>query len=191
MARLDASVHRLLTAKARLGLHLSRAVDLGDVASHVGGRQHAAVARTVSERGLTLVRNKPRHVPLDAPRSTRVLRALGARLSRQLADCGAGPHVHPGDPRSVARRDGHRAVRSQHAVGARSRPRVGAGLWRDRDGDLRPRRVGERPSRSRGAGGEAGQRPGAPLDAGPARRGASSSGIRMRRRACRTCRRCS
>ena len=56
--------------------------DLGDVASHVGGRQHAAVARTVSERGLTLVRNKPRHVPLDATRSTRVLRALGARLSR-------------------------------------------------------------------------------------------------------------
>ena len=73
VARLDASVHRLLTAKARLGLHLSRAVDLGDVASHVGGRQHAAVARTVSERGLTLVRNKPRHVPLDATRSTRVL----------------------------------------------------------------------------------------------------------------------
>jgi beta-N-acetylhexosaminidase len=73
MARLDASVQRLLTAKARLGLHLSRAVDLGEVASHVGGRQHAAVARTISERGLTLVRNTPRHVPLDVPRSTRVL----------------------------------------------------------------------------------------------------------------------
>jgi beta-glucosidase-like glycosyl hydrolase len=73
MARLDASVQRLLTAKARLGLHLSRAVDLGEVASHVGGRQHAAVARTVSERSLTLVRNKARHVPLEAPRSTRVL----------------------------------------------------------------------------------------------------------------------
>ena len=28
--------------------------------------------------------------------------------------------------------DGHRAVRSQHAGGARSRPRLGAGLWRDR-----------------------------------------------------------
>jgi beta-N-acetylhexosaminidase len=73
MARLDASVQRLLTAKARLGLHLARAVDLGEVASHVGGRQHAAVARTVSERSLTLVRNKARHVPLEAPRSTRVL----------------------------------------------------------------------------------------------------------------------
>jgi beta-N-acetylhexosaminidase len=72
-ARLDASVQRLLTAKARLGLHLSRAVDLGEVVSHVGGRQHAAVARTISERGLTLVRNAPGHVPLDVPRSTRVL----------------------------------------------------------------------------------------------------------------------
>jgi len=73
MVRLDASVGRLLTAKARRGLHLSRTVDLEQVASHVGGRQHAAVARTISERGLTLVRNQPGHVPLDAPRSTRVL----------------------------------------------------------------------------------------------------------------------
>jgi beta-N-acetylhexosaminidase len=73
MDRLDQSVRRLLIAKARLGLHLSRAVDLGEVASHVGGRQHAAVARTISERGLTLVRNAPRHIPLDAPRASRLL----------------------------------------------------------------------------------------------------------------------
>ena len=73
MARIDASVERLLTAKARLGLHLSREVKLDDVAAHVGGRQHAAVARAVSERGLTLVRNTTRHIPLGASRSARVL----------------------------------------------------------------------------------------------------------------------
>ncbi len=73
MPRLDASVLRLLTAKARLGLHRSREVDLDDVAAHVGGRQHAAVARMVSERAMTLVRNQPRHFPIEAPRSTRVL----------------------------------------------------------------------------------------------------------------------
>jgi beta-N-acetylhexosaminidase len=73
VARLDASVQRLLMAKARLGLHTSRAVDLSEVATHVGGRQHLAVARAASERGLTLVRNSPGHVPLMAPRSARVL----------------------------------------------------------------------------------------------------------------------
>jgi len=73
IARIDASVERLLTAKARLGLHLSREVKLDDVAAHVGGRQHTAVARAVSERGLTLVRNTPRHVPLEASRSARIL----------------------------------------------------------------------------------------------------------------------
>jgi beta-N-acetylhexosaminidase len=72
-ARLDASVQRLLTAKARLGLHRSRTVDLREVEARVGGRRHAAVARTISERSLTLVRNKPGHVPIDAPHSTRVL----------------------------------------------------------------------------------------------------------------------
>jgi len=73
MARIDASVERLLTAKARLGLHLSRDVKLDDVAARVGGRQHTAVARAVSERALTLIRNTPRHIPLGVSRSARIL----------------------------------------------------------------------------------------------------------------------
>jgi beta-glucosidase-like glycosyl hydrolase len=73
MAQLDRSVHRLLTAKAQLGLHRSRTVDLEEVASHVGGREHAAMARTVSERALTLIRNERGAFPMRAPASSRVL----------------------------------------------------------------------------------------------------------------------
>jgi beta-glucosidase-like glycosyl hydrolase len=46
--RLEASVRRILTAKARLGLHKTRGVNLDAVPQHVGGRAHAAVSRRVS-----------------------------------------------------------------------------------------------------------------------------------------------
>ncbi len=73
MARLDESVHRLLIAKARLGLYSARTVDLEQVTTVVGGRRHLAIARAVSERGVTLLQNAPRHVPLDVSRNARVL----------------------------------------------------------------------------------------------------------------------
>ncbi|MGH9173827.1 MAG: glycoside hydrolase family 3 protein, partial [Vicinamibacterales bacterium] len=47
-ARLEASVRRVLAAKARLGLHRTRAVNLGAAPLIVGTRRHAAVARQVS-----------------------------------------------------------------------------------------------------------------------------------------------
>jgi beta-N-acetylhexosaminidase len=73
MARLDESVHRLLVAKARLGLSSARTVDLEYVSTLVGGRRHLAIAQSVSARSVTLLRTAPRHVPLDVPRTARVL----------------------------------------------------------------------------------------------------------------------
>jgi beta-N-acetylhexosaminidase len=73
MARLDESVRRLLVAKARLGLHSASTVDLEQVAERVGGRRHLSVARAVSERSVTLLRTASGHVPLEVPRSARVL----------------------------------------------------------------------------------------------------------------------
>ena len=43
-AQLDASVERVLRAKASVGLHLQRAIDLDAVPAKVGGRAHEAVA---------------------------------------------------------------------------------------------------------------------------------------------------
>jgi beta-N-acetylhexosaminidase len=63
-ARIDASVRRVLAAKARAGLHERRLVDAGGLAGVVGTRAHANVARSVAERSITLVRDNDDVVPL-------------------------------------------------------------------------------------------------------------------------------
>jgi beta-N-acetylhexosaminidase len=71
--QIDRSVTRLLRAKARLGLHRTRAVVTDSVPLSVGSRQHAAIARTISERSLTLVKDEGNRVPLRLPRGSSVL----------------------------------------------------------------------------------------------------------------------
>ena len=71
--RLDASVRRILRAKAFVGLHRSRAIDLEKVSDHVGGRAHEAVAAEVSARSLTLVRDDRQQVPLRVAPDTPIL----------------------------------------------------------------------------------------------------------------------
>ena len=73
MAHIDASVRRVLTAKARLRLDESRLVDVERVAASVGGRAHQAVAREVSERSVTLVKDAQSQVPLQVAREKAVL----------------------------------------------------------------------------------------------------------------------
>jgi beta-N-acetylhexosaminidase len=72
-AQVDASVERILRAKARLGLHRTRTVDLEKVPVHVGGRAHQAVADEVSRRSITLVKDDRNAVPLRVPREAQVL----------------------------------------------------------------------------------------------------------------------
>jgi beta-glucosidase-like glycosyl hydrolase len=72
-ARVEASARRILEAKARLGLHRTRAVNLEAVPLSVGGRKHAALARAISERSLTLVKDARNQVPLPSPRTARLL----------------------------------------------------------------------------------------------------------------------
>ncbi len=67
-ARLDASVRRLLEAKARLGLNEERLVDVEALASVVGARSHVAWADEVAQRSITLVRDRQRLVPMRARR---------------------------------------------------------------------------------------------------------------------------
>ncbi|MEW6323087.1 MAG: glycoside hydrolase family 3 N-terminal domain-containing protein [Acidobacteriota bacterium] len=72
-ARIEASVRRQLAAKARMGLHRTRAVNLEAVAPIVGTRAHEAVADRVAARAVTLVRDEGNQVPLRLARGSRVL----------------------------------------------------------------------------------------------------------------------
>jgi beta-N-acetylhexosaminidase len=72
-ARLDESVRRILTAKARLGLHTKPLVVLDDVAARVGGRANARVAQDISRRAVTLLKDDRNQVPLRAPRDAAIL----------------------------------------------------------------------------------------------------------------------
>jgi beta-glucosidase-like glycosyl hydrolase len=71
--RIDASVTRVLRAKARLGLHRQRRVDPESVPLAVGGRRHQAAARLISERSLTLIKDEGNRVPLRLPADKSVL----------------------------------------------------------------------------------------------------------------------
>jgi beta-N-acetylhexosaminidase len=79
-ARIDASVRRLLEAKRRVGLDRRRIVPIDSIRLVVGDSDHVAVARTVAERAVTLVRDAHRQVPLNKlPRTRRVLSITFAR----------------------------------------------------------------------------------------------------------------
>jgi beta-glucosidase-like glycosyl hydrolase len=72
-ADVDASVERVLRAKASVGLHLQRAIDLDAVPAAVGGRAHEAAAQEAFARAVTLVKDDRRQVPLPTPRDAAVL----------------------------------------------------------------------------------------------------------------------
>ena len=71
--QLNASVERILRAKARLGLHVNRQVDPAGIAAKFGTRAHAQVAQEINDKGLTLIKDDRSHVPLPAPRDANVL----------------------------------------------------------------------------------------------------------------------
>ena len=73
MTQIDASVRRILSAKASLGLHKAKTVSLDDVPRLVGGRQHAEVAETLAARAMTLIKDDRNQVPLRVPRDASVL----------------------------------------------------------------------------------------------------------------------
>ena len=73
LAQLDASVERVLRAKARTGLDRVRAVNLDALPNIVGGRAHQAVADEVSRRSITLVRDQRSQVPLKLAKDAQIL----------------------------------------------------------------------------------------------------------------------
>jgi beta-N-acetylhexosaminidase len=86
-SRIDASVRRLLTMKHNLGLDRRRLVDLDSIPDVVGDSTHLAIARTVADRSITVVRDSAHLVPLGKlNKNARILSITIARRS----DLGAG-----------------------------------------------------------------------------------------------------
>jgi len=71
--RLDASVRRLLQAKARLGLNQNRLVDANALNHKLGSVASQKVAQEISDRGVTLLRDTSHRLPLDGTKPSRAL----------------------------------------------------------------------------------------------------------------------
>lgn len=116
--RLDASVRRILQAKARLGLHTRRLVDLERVNDVLATDAHLALAQEAANRSITLVRDSGNLVPLRAPRVLSVVYSddydpwVGRVFQRALADARPGLVTAQLDARSDSA--------SLHAVAARA-----------------------------------------------------------------------
>src|SRR5256884_339004 len=85
--RLDASVRRILQAKARLGLNAGRLVDVNAINKKLGSAAWQKEAQDISDRGVTLLRDTPHRLPLDG---TKPFRAL-------LLAFYADPEPYPGE----------------------------------------------------------------------------------------------
>lgn len=72
-AQIDASVERILRAKAKAGLHRVRAVNLDAISNIVGTRANQAIADRVSQRSMTLVKDDRNQVPLKLARDAQIL----------------------------------------------------------------------------------------------------------------------
>ena len=71
--RLDASVRRILSAKARLDLNKNKLVDLNAINEKFGRAPWQKEAQDISDRGVTLLRDKANRLPLDAAKPSRAL----------------------------------------------------------------------------------------------------------------------
>lgn len=71
--RLDASVRRILEAKARLGLDKTRLVDLAALNTKFAPVKWQSEAQDISDRGITLLRDTPKRLPLDGAKPNRAL----------------------------------------------------------------------------------------------------------------------
>ncbi len=71
--RLNASVRRILEAKARLGLDKNRLVDINALNKNFGHDEWQRQAQDISDRGVTLLRDNAKLLPLDQTKPSRAL----------------------------------------------------------------------------------------------------------------------
>lgn len=73
MERVDDAVRRILRAKAELKLENNRLVNLNTLNNSFGTPKFKAEAQDIADRGVTLLRDEPRILPLDSTKPLRVL----------------------------------------------------------------------------------------------------------------------
>ena len=73
MSRVDEAVQRILRAKAELGLEDNRLVNLNTLNSVFGTTKFKAEAQDIADRGITLLRDEQKILPLDSTKPLRVL----------------------------------------------------------------------------------------------------------------------
>jgi beta-N-acetylhexosaminidase len=71
--RVDAAVRHVLSAKAKLGLETNRLVNLNTLNSSFGSPKFKAEAQDIADRGITLLRDEPKILPLDSTKPLHVL----------------------------------------------------------------------------------------------------------------------
>ncbi|MGH9739581.1 MAG: glycoside hydrolase family 3 N-terminal domain-containing protein [Candidatus Acidiferrales bacterium] len=107
-AQIDASVRRILAAKARLKLYDDRLADVERLNERFARPEFAFKALQIADRGVTLLRNDRHLLPLD---STRPLRVLLVALAGDRDSCPAetlAPKIQPRvDSLTILRADTH------------------------------------------------------------------------------------
>jgi beta-N-acetylhexosaminidase len=83
--RIDASVERILRAKAAMGLHVERTVDLEAIHRRVGLLPSREVAQEIANRSITLLKNDRDLLPLAGTRSATVFSISYRRTNDLLA----------------------------------------------------------------------------------------------------------
>ncbi len=73
LSRIDDAVARILRAKARAVLDKASQVSLGALSKTFGRPEFASAAQDIADRGVTLLRDEARLLPLDAAHPTRAL----------------------------------------------------------------------------------------------------------------------
>jgi len=72
-SQITRSVERILTTKARLGLHTTRTVDLAAIDSTLATNEHQQTAADLSARAMTLIKDERNQIPFSVPSSANVL----------------------------------------------------------------------------------------------------------------------
>ena len=85
--RIDDSVRRILAAKARVGLDKSRFTNVEDIDKKFARPAYLEAAQKIADRGVTLMRDTPKTLPLSATKPLRVL----------LVSLSADPDPYPGE----------------------------------------------------------------------------------------------
>jgi beta-N-acetylhexosaminidase len=77
--RVTESARRILQAKYDLGLVQNRMANIDSIRYRVGDSNHVAVARTIAERSITLVKDSLSQIPARLPKTARILSITIAR----------------------------------------------------------------------------------------------------------------